>query len=66
MEAFHVRSFEGPAEVTTVSEGDQWQDSERATNSVKVDLDASNVRSPDRNHAEEPVFPPPEESNSLV
>ena len=36
------------------------------TNSVKVDLGASNICSSDRNHAEEPVFPPPEQSDSLV
>ena len=48
--------------MATVSEGGQWQGSEGAPNSVKVDLNASNVRSSDMNHAEAPVFPPPEES----
>ena len=36
------------------------------THSVKVDLDASNICSSDRDHTEEPVFPPPEESHSLI
>ena len=39
---------------------------EEVTNSVKVDLDTSNICSSDRNHAEEPVFPPSEQSDSLV
>ena len=42
----------------------RWQVQE--TYSVEVDLDASNIGSSDGNHAEEPVFPPSEESNSLV
>ena len=37
-----------------------------ATNSDKVNLNTSNVRSSDRNHAEEPVFPSSEKSDSLV
>ena len=36
------------------------------TNSIKVDLDTPNVRSSDRNHTEEPMFPSSEESNSFV
>lgn len=38
----------------------------RSEISVKVDLDAPDVRSSDGDHAKEPVFPSPEESNSLV
>jgi len=37
-----------------------------ATHCVKVDLDASNVCSTDGNHAEEPIFPPSEECDSLI
>ena len=59
-------SFGDPTKVTTVNRGGQRQGSEGATNSVKVDLDSFNVRSSNRDRAEEPVFPPPEESDSLA
>ena len=65
VEVFRVHSSEDPGNVD-IKNGRGREQGVEATHGVKVDLDASNVRSSDRDHAKEPVFPPPQEGNSFV